>query len=88
MDEPTAGLDSPSRRSLVQDLQALTRDAGVAILWATHLVDEVKNADRIILLRQGRIVGDDTPSGICNAAGSSDLTEAYSNLTDDKRGDA
>ena len=83
MDEPSAGLDSPSRRSLVQDMQALVRDAGVAILWATHLVDEVENADRIILLRQGQVVADDTPAGICKTAGTDDLTEAYSKLTGD-----
>ena len=85
MDEPSAGLDSPSRRSLVQEMRALAHDTGVAILWATHLVDEVENADRILLLCQGRIVGDDTPSGICNVAGTGDLTEAYASLTDYKR---
>lgn len=85
MDEPSAGLDSPSRRSLVQDIQALSRDAGVAILWATHLVDEVEDADRIILLRKGRIVGDDTPSGLCRVAGTADLTEAYAKLTHDNQ---
>ena len=87
MDEPSAGLDPPSRRSLVQDMQALARDTGVAILWSTHLVDEVENADRIILLCQGRIVADNTPSWICNVAGTDDLTEAYASLTDDKRRD-
>ena len=87
MDEPSAGLDSPSRRSLVQEMRALAHDTGVAILWATHLVDEVENADRILLLCQGKIVGDDTPSGICNVAGTGDLTEAYASLTDGKRKD-
>ena len=54
MDEPSAGLDPHSRRSLVKDMQSLARHAGVAILWATHLVDEVENADRIILLHNGK----------------------------------
>ena len=84
MDEPSAGLDPHSRRSLVNDMQSLARHAGVAILWATHLVDEVEDADRVILLCNGKIVGNDTPSGICNIAGGADLTEAYSSLIDDK----
>ena len=48
-------------------------------------MDEVENADRIILLHNGKIVGNDTPSGICNMAGSGDLTEAYSSLIKDKK---
>lgn len=77
MDEPTAGLDSPSRRVLVQDMRDLATESQVAILWATHLVDEVEGADRVILLKQGEIKADSTPDGLREQAGMSDLTEAY-----------
>ena len=83
MDEPSAGLDAPSRRLLVQDMQKLTRSSGVAILWATHLVDEVEKADRIVILCKGRLICDDKPSTICTVAGANDLTEAYSNLVNE-----
>lgn len=86
MDEPSAGLDAPSRRLLVQDMQKLTRSSGVAILWATHLVDEVEKADRILILCNGRLVCDGAPSTICTVAGANDLTEAYSNLVYENSG--
>jgi ABC-2 type transport system ATP-binding protein len=82
MDEPTAGLDSPSRRALVKDMRNLASEEGVAILWATHLVDEVEDADRVILLKAGRIVADSTPDGLRKQAGKADLTDAYATLAD------
>lgn len=80
MDEPTAGLDAPSRRTLVQDIRKLATEAQVAILWATHLVDEVDGADRVILLRAGQIVADSTPDGLRELADVPDLTDAYAAL--------
>ncbi len=77
MDEPTAGLDAPSRRALVQDMRKLATEAQVAILWATHLVDEIENADRVILLKGGKVVADSTPNHLLELAGTSDMTEAY-----------
>ncbi|WP_238368529.1 ABC transporter ATP-binding protein [Mesobacterium pallidum] len=80
MDEPTAGLDSPSRRTLVQDMRALATEAEVAILWATHLVDEIEHADRVIFLKAGQIVADGTPGAMLEQAGSGNLTDAYAVL--------
>jgi len=80
MDEPSAGLDTTSRRGLVADMLRLSREHGVAILWATHLVDEVENADRIIFLQKGKVLIDSTPSGVCEFAGATDVAGAYTNL--------
>lgn len=81
MDEATAGLDAPSRRSLVQDMRKLATDEGVTILWATHLVDEIEHADRVILIKTGRVVADSTPNGLRKQSGMEDLTDAYAALT-------
>jgi ABC-2 type transport system ATP-binding protein len=81
MDEPTAGLDAPSRRALVRDMRDIATDAGVAILWATHLVDEIEGADRVILLTAGTIVADTTPEGLKEMTDAPGLTEAYAALT-------
>ena len=80
MDEATAGLDSLSRAALVQDIHNLAKVDGVSILWATHLVDEVAQADRVILLQSGGIVADTTPEGMCAMANTDDLTAAYATL--------
>lgn len=80
MDEPTAGLDAPSRRALVQDIRDLATESQVAILWATHLVDEVEYSDRVILIRDGQVVADSTPNELKEMANTADLTVAYAAL--------
>lgn len=57
LDEPTVGLDAPSRKAITEHVHDLTED-GLAVLWATHLVDEVMDADRLVVLHQGRVVAD------------------------------
>ncbi len=56
MDEATVGLDPMSRRDILRDIIRLRDDAGIGILWTTHLVDEIEFADRIVVLRRGRVV--------------------------------
>ncbi|MEY4978193.1 MAG: Daunorubicin/doxorubicin resistance ATP-binding protein DrrA [Pseudomonadota bacterium] len=55
MDEATVGLDPASRQQLLQSVQTLCREQGLAVLWATHLIEEVKTADRLLLLHQGTV---------------------------------
>lgn len=77
MDEPSVGLDTTARLALVDHMRR-ERDAhGTSILWATHLVDEVAQADRIILIAKGEIVMDGTPASVIAAAGVTTLAEAY-----------
>lgn len=64
MDEATVGLDPGSRHDLIQSVQALTRAGDVAVLWATHLVDEVENADRVVVLNRGEIAFDGAPGAL------------------------
>src|SRR5262249_5195289 len=49
MDEPTVGLDPQSRGDLLKLILAMRAERAVAVLWATHLCDEVPDADRVIV---------------------------------------
>ena len=69
MDEPSAGLDTTSRGDFVSLIQDLAGKENVAILWATHLVDEVVDADRLIILDNGHIRADDSPAALLAATG-------------------
>ena len=53
MDEATVGLDPASRRQLLDYVLELRRERPVGVLWATHLVDEVERADRVVILHRG-----------------------------------
>lgn len=54
LDEPTVGLDAPARAAITAHVHDLTRD-GISVLWATHLVDELREADDLVLLHRGRV---------------------------------
>ncbi len=60
LDEPTAGLDAPSRRTLWEYLAAVRRESGTTIVLTTHYLEEAEQADRTCILNHGRIVATGT----------------------------
>jgi ABC-2 type transport system ATP-binding protein len=81
MDEPTVGLDPQSRGDLLKLLLAMRRERGVAVLWATHLCDEVGDADRVIVLHHGKVLADTAPPKLIAAAGAATVEEAFLAMT-------
>jgi ABC-2 type transport system ATP-binding protein len=81
MDEPTVGLDPASRGDLLKSILALRAERSVAVLWATHLCDEVTDADRVIVLHRGKVLADTTPAGLVESAGSATIEQAFLTLT-------
>ncbi|MGB4498466.1 MAG: ABC transporter ATP-binding protein [Methylococcaceae bacterium] len=55
LDEPTVGLDIPSRQGIVDYVHQLVSDEKIAVLWASHLVDEIYADDKLIVLSKGKI---------------------------------
>lgn len=64
LDEPTAGLDPPSRRSLWGYLDTVRRARGTTIFLTTHYLEEAEQADRICVIDDGRVVAYGTPAAI------------------------
>jgi len=85
MDEPSVGLDTTARLALIAHIRQLRDLHGTSILWATHLVDEVETADRILLISKGQIAHQGTPAEIMAAAGTTTLSDAYVALTGGNR---
>jgi ABC-2 type transport system ATP-binding protein len=56
-------------------------ERAVAVLWATHLCDEVPEADRVIVLHRGKVLADTTPAALVAAAGSASIEEAFLAMT-------
>ena len=63
LDEPTVGLDPVLRRDLWALFHRLA-DAGAAVLVSSHVMDEAERCDRLLLMREGRIIADGTPAEI------------------------
>lgn len=81
MDEATVGLDPLSRLQLQQAVASLQQRHGVATLWATHLVDEVAQAQRVIVLDRAKVVFDGGVEQCCASTGTSTLDQAFLALT-------
>ena len=81
MDEPTVGLDPASRRDLLSYVLELRQERNMAILWATHLVDEAEKADRVIVLHKGHILTAGSPGELVAQTGTADLHDAFVSLT-------
>lgn len=76
LDEPTVGLDPLLRRDLWQQFHELAQ-SGVTLLVSSHVMDEADRCDRLILVREGRIVAADTVDGIRQRTGQSDIEDAF-----------
>ncbi len=81
MDEATVGLDPASRSDLLKLLLSMRTERSVAVLWATHLCDEVTGADRVIVLHRGKVLTDTTPAELIAKAGVSTVEQAFLAMT-------
>ena len=64
LDEPTAGLDVPSRRTLWEYLTTIRRESGTTIFLTTHYLEEAEEADHVCIIDKGRVVSYGTPLDI------------------------
>ncbi len=62
LDEPTAGLDPPSRRTLWDYLTTIRREHGTTVFLTTHYLEEAEQADCICIVDHGRVVANGTPA--------------------------
>src|SRR5213078_4817799 len=83
LDEPTVGLDIKARADILAHVRILVRHDGVAVVWATHLVDEVSDTDDLIVLHRGRILAHGPASQIVLRNGSEGVAAAFTRLTRD-----
>jgi ABC-2 type transport system ATP-binding protein len=83
LDEPTVGQDPVLRADLWGRFHALAA-AGTTLLVSSHVMDEAGRCDRLLLIREGRLIGDDTPTAIRATAGTDDLEAAFLRLIRDR----
>ncbi|TDW88587.1 ABC transporter ATP-binding protein [Kribbella sp. VKM Ac-2566] len=85
LDEPTVGLDPVLRRDLWNLFHELA-DAGSTLLVSSHVMDEASRCDRLLLMRDGELLADDTPQDLLLSAGTNDIEQAFLTLIERKAG--
>jgi ABC-2 type transport system ATP-binding protein len=83
LDEPTVGLDAASRGFLLSHVRRLCAEDGLAVLWATHLIDEVTEDARVLILRDGTLLADARVADLLSSTGTATVGEAFAHFTGD-----
>ncbi len=80
LDEATVGLDVPTRKAIVSHVHELTRTRGLAVLWTTHLIDEIKADDDLVVLNRGKVVATGSAEAVVATTGTASLDAAFAKL--------
>ncbi|TQL96863.1 ABC-2 type transport system ATP-binding protein [Actinoallomurus bryophytorum] len=76
LDEPTVGLDPVLRGELWELFHELA-DGGATLLISSHVMDEAARCERLLLMRDGLLLADDTPEALRATTGTQDLEDAF-----------
>ena len=80
LDEPTVGLDIESRHLILRVVQALAHSQSVSVLWATHLFEEVKHNNNLIVLSKGRVLAHDQCEALLAKYHQQDIEHLWQHL--------
>lgn len=82
LDEPTVGLDPVLRRDLWEMFRRLAAD-GATLLVSSHVMDEARHCDELLLLREGRLLASGHPEELRRRTGADDLEEGFLRLIEE-----
>jgi ABC-2 type transport system ATP-binding protein len=83
LDEPTVGLDPVLRRDLWGLFHRLASD-GVTVLVSSHVMDEAQRCQRLLLMREGRLIADESPEALLARTNTSDVEAAFLSIVEKK----
>ena len=82
LDEATVGLDPQTRASINAHVRKLCSQDNLTVLWSTHLIEEITQTDRVVILHQGKIITDASSRLEIEQRESTRLEEYFARLTD------
>ena len=83
LDEPTVGLDPVLRRELWGMFHQLA-EGGATLLVSSHVMDEATRCDRLLLMREGKILANESPRELLERTGAADVEAAFLSLVSGK----
>jgi len=84
LDEPTVGLDIGSRQGILDHVRKLCREDKLAVLWATHLIDEIDEGEQVVILDNGRVLARGDVADVTRQAGTKTIRDAFNKLVGHK----
>ena len=70
LDEPTIGLDVINRRAIWRFMEQLRKQEGITVVLTTHYLEEAADCDRVVFMRDGRVIGAGTPPTLVRDLGA------------------
>ena len=80
LDEPTVGLDIGSRQMILTHVKNLCKKENLAVLWATHLVDEIEKGEKVIIIDKGKVVKTGKVDDILKNTKSKNIRDSFNKL--------
>lgn len=80
LDEPTVGLDIGSRQMILSHVKNLCKKKNLAVLWATHLIDEIDRGEKVIIINKGRVIESGDVSKIVKKNKTRNIQDAFNKL--------
>jgi ABC-2 type transport system ATP-binding protein len=84
LDEPTVGLDIASRQFMLDHVRRLCREEGLAALWATHLIDEVGEGAKVVVLHKGEVRADGAAAELLGVTRAPSMRVAFETLVQER----
>ncbi len=80
LDEPTVGLDIGSRQMILKHVKTLCKKKNLAVLWATHLIDEIDKGEKVIIINKGKVIESGDVSKIVKKSKTKNIRDAFNKL--------
>ncbi len=80
LDEPTVGLDIGSRQLILKHVKNLCKKNNMAVLWATHLIDEIDKGEKVIIIHNGKVIESGDVSKIVKKTKTKNIRDAFNKL--------
>ena len=80
LDEPTVGLDIGSRQMIHKHVKSLCNKGDLAVLWATHLIDEIDKGEKVVIIHKGEIVESGDVLKIVKKTKQKNIRDAFNKL--------
>jgi len=80
LDEPTVGLDIGSRQMILKHVKTLCKKKKLAVLWATHLIDEIDRGEKVVIIDKGAVLKSGAVSEVVKKTKTKNIREAFNKI--------